>query len=31
LDTDVDLIGDLVGALLAAFHVISRKFVNKEF
>ncbi|MBP2632282.1 MAG: hypothetical protein H6Q70_2910 [Firmicutes bacterium] len=31
LDTDIDLIGDMIGALLAAFHVISRKFINKEF
>lgn len=31
LDTDIDLIGDLIGAVLAGFHVISRKFINKEF
>lgn len=31
LDTDLDLIADLIGAVLAAFHVSSRKFVNKEF
>ncbi|MDF2565231.1 MAG: hypothetical protein K0Q53_1626 [Massilibacillus sp.] len=31
LDTDIDLIGDLIGASLAGFHAISRKFINKEF
>ncbi|MBP2631649.1 MAG: hypothetical protein H6Q70_2277 [Firmicutes bacterium] len=31
LDTDIDLIGDYIGALLAAFHAISRKFINREF
>ena len=28
LDTDLDLIGDVVGAVLAAIHVISRTFIN---
>jgi hypothetical protein len=31
LDTDIDLIGDMLGALLAGFHVISRNFINREF
>jgi hypothetical protein len=31
LDTDIDLIGDLLGGLLAAIHVISRNFVNRMF
>ncbi len=31
LDTDLDLIGNLTGSLLAGFHVISRNFVNEKF
>jgi uncharacterized membrane protein YjdF len=31
LDTDLDLVGDALGALLAAAHAISRNFVNKYF
>lgn len=31
LDTNLDLIGDTAGALLAAAHVISVNFVNREF
>jgi uncharacterized membrane protein YjdF len=31
LDTDIDLIGDMLGALLAGWHAISRDFVSREF
>lgn len=31
LDTDIDLIGDALGALLAAFHAVSRHFINREY
>ncbi|MCE5286174.1 MAG: hypothetical protein LLG02_10055 [Pelosinus sp.] len=31
LDTDVDLIGDMLGGLLAGLHVSSRKFINQLF
>lgn len=31
LDTDLDMICDTIGALLAAFHASSKTFVNEEF
>lgn len=31
LDTNIDLIGDAVGSLLAAVHAISRNFLNNDF
>ena len=30
-DTDADLVGDAVGALLAAIHALTRTFVNRVF
>jgi len=31
LDTDLDLIGDVLGAVLAALHATSRTFINEKF
>jgi uncharacterized membrane protein YjdF len=31
LDTDLDLVADIFGAILAAFHAISVKFINHNF
>lgn len=31
LDTDLDLISDVIGAVLAAIHATSRTFINKNF
>lgn len=31
LDTNVDLVGDAIGALTAAIHAVSRNFVNNNF
>jgi hypothetical protein len=31
LDTDLDIIGNAVGALIAALHAISRNFVGRDF
>jgi len=31
LDTDLDLMGDVIGAVFAAIHAISRTFMDRNF